>query len=91
MQRMPPAQSNTDSKFEIVVRAARTDEREQLQEHQRRASLANADDRQAILDNPQGIDLPLVQILNGSVLVALVDENRLGFAAVLATSEFEAE
>ena len=75
----------------IVVRAARVDERELLEEIQRRASLANPDDRQAILDNPQVIDLPLEQILSGSVLVALVDVNRFGFAVVLASSEFEAE
>ena len=75
----------------LVVRAARADEREQLEEIQRRVSLANPDDRQAILDNPQVIDLPLEQILTGSVLVALLDVNRLGFAAVLDSSEFEAE
>jgi hypothetical protein len=69
----------------IVVRAARADERALLEELRGRATLANPDDRQAIRNNPQVIDLPLEQILSGSVLVALANVNRLGFGVVLAS------
>ena len=80
-----------DRKPNFIVRPARPDEREQLQELQRRASLANPGDRDSILSHPEVIDLPLEQILGGCVLVASTELLPLGFAVVLFTSELEAE
>jgi GNAT superfamily N-acetyltransferase len=67
----------------IRIRPARPDEREQLEALQRRASLANANDRPHLEANPDAIHLPLGQIEGGHVTVAEREGRIVGFAAVL--------
>jgi GNAT superfamily N-acetyltransferase len=67
----------------MKIRPARPDERDALEALQRRASLHVPDYRQALLDHPDAIDLPLVQIKEGRVLVAERDGRLLGFSAAL--------
>ena len=65
------------------MRPARIEEREALEDLQRRASLANEGDREALLANPDAIDLPVSQIERGEVFVAEDDGRLLGFAALI--------
>jgi len=65
------------------IRLARIDEREALEDLQRRASLANEDDREVLLEHPDAIALPAEQIALGEVLVAEVDGAIAGFAVVV--------
>jgi GNAT superfamily N-acetyltransferase len=67
----------------MQIRLARVDEREALEELQRRASLANPGDREAILTNPDAIELPADQIERGEVFVAEEEGRTLGFSAIL--------
>lgn len=67
----------------LRIRLARPDEREALEELQRRASMALPDYRDQLAANPDAIDLPLEQVINGQVLVALIGERVAGFAAVV--------
>ena len=66
----------------ISIRPARPDEQTMLESLQRRASLSNPGDRDALLANPDAIALPLEQITEGSVFVAECDGVVAGFAAV---------
>lgn len=54
----------------ITIRVARVDEVDALEALQRRASLANPGDRDAILAHPEAIVLPPQQIVDGQVFVA---------------------
>ena len=45
----------------MTIRLGRVAEREMLEELQRRASLNNPGDRQALLENPDAIELPVSQ------------------------------
>ena len=65
------------------IRPARIEEREALEDLQRRASLANEDDREALLAFPDAIDLPASQLERGEVFVAEQDGSILGFAALV--------
>ncbi|MEO5758504.1 MAG: GNAT family N-acetyltransferase [Mesorhizobium sp.] len=67
----------------ITIRLARPEEREALEELQWRASLANENDRDALLASPDAIELPLAQIEAGQILVAEIDGLTVGFAAIL--------
>ena len=67
----------------VEIRLARPEERDALEELQRRASLANTEDRPNLEANPDAIDLPLDLILAGDVLVAEVELVISGFAAVV--------
>ena len=67
----------------LQIRLARADEREALEELQRRASTALADYGDQLLANPDAIALPADQLALGQVLVAEVDEQCAGFAAVV--------
>jgi GNAT superfamily N-acetyltransferase len=67
----------------LVLRCARDDEREALEELQRRASLANPNDRPHLEAHPDAIHLPAAQIANGEVIVAEVNGEVAGFAAVV--------
>ena len=67
---------------EVVIRTALVSERRQLEALQRRASLANPGDRDALLANPDAIDLPLNQLERGHVFVAEVAGSPVGFAAL---------
>lgn len=73
------------------IRAARTDEQAMLESLQRRASLSNPGDREALLANPDAIALPMEQIAANCVFVAEHDGVVAGFAAVVLRSDGEAE
>jgi GNAT superfamily N-acetyltransferase len=75
----------------VFVRLAAPAERPALEALQRRASLANPGDREAILAHPDAIGLPLSQIAAGDVLVAEQEGAILGFAAVLQRPDGDAE
>jgi GNAT superfamily N-acetyltransferase len=66
----------------LVIRLARPEEHEQLEDLQRRASIALPDYREQLLANPDSIELPIGQIGRGEVLVAELDGRVAGFAAV---------
>jgi N-acetylglutamate synthase-like GNAT family acetyltransferase len=75
----------------LAIRHAERSEREVLVELQRRASLANAGDREALLANPDAIDLPLAQLDAGYVFVAQRGASLAGFAAVLPRADGDVE
>jgi GNAT superfamily N-acetyltransferase len=66
---------------EVRVRAAKVDELGALEDLQRRASLANLEDRDALLAHPDALGLPAEHI--GEVLVAELDYRLAGFAVLL--------
>ena len=68
---------------QLVIRPARSDEREMLEALQRRASLANEGDRKLLEAHPDSIHLPPAQIANGQVFVAECEDRVAGFAAVV--------
>jgi N-acetylglutamate synthase-like GNAT family acetyltransferase len=68
--------------MKIKIRFAHMNGRAQLIELQRRASLANENDREALLAHPEAVDLPVVQIEAGDVLVAEIDGKCLGFSSI---------
>ena len=65
------------------IRPAQIEERELLEDLQRRASLANAEHRAALLAHPDAIALPAGQIERGEVLLAETEGRVAGFVAVL--------
>jgi GNAT superfamily N-acetyltransferase len=73
------------------VRLALASERLMLEALQMRASLGNPGDRQALLANPDAIDLPLEQINAGNVFVVEVAGAIKGFAAILSREDGNAE
>jgi GNAT superfamily N-acetyltransferase len=74
-----------------VIRGAWPHERALLTELQRRASLMWEDDRQALLDHPDAIDLPQGQIDEGRVFVCEHEGRVLGFGVVLPRADGAAE
>jgi len=68
----------------ISIRPARPDEQTMLESLQRRASLNNSGDRDALLANPDAIALPIEQITAGCVFVAERDGVVAGFAACVS-------
>lgn len=76
---------------DMCIRPARTDEQEMLESLQRRASLSNPGDRDALLANPDAIALPIEQIAEGCVFVAERDGTVVGFAAVIPRPDGGAE
>ena len=75
----------------VSLRPARRDEQTILESLQRRASLNNPGDRDALLANPDAIVLPIDQIAAGCVFVAERDGVVAGFAAVVPRPDGEAE
>src|SRR5947207_690610 len=67
----------------VLIRPAVLSERHALESIQRRASLNNPGDREAILAHPDAIEVPAEQIAAGQVFVAERDGAIVGFAAVL--------
>ena len=67
----------------LRIRAARPEEREDLEALQRRASAALPEYRAQLEAHPDAIDLPAEQIERGEVLVAEIDGEIAGFAAVV--------
>jgi predicted protein tyrosine phosphatase/GNAT superfamily N-acetyltransferase len=76
---------------DVTIRGALIDERASLEELQRRASLANAGDREALLVHPDAIEVPVGQIRDGRVLAAECNGSLCGFAAVLPRQDGDAE
>ena len=68
---------------ELTTRLARVDEREALEDLQRRASLALGEYRALLEAHPDAVELPLEQIEQGSVIVAELGGRVAGFTAVL--------
>jgi GNAT superfamily N-acetyltransferase len=75
----------------IVIRPAGVSEREYLEAVQTRASLSNPRDREALLANPEVIELPVGQIVAGQVFVAEQDATVAGFAAILRRNDGDTE
>jgi len=75
----------------ISIRRALPAERGILEALQRRASLANPGDRDAILAHPDAIDLPVLQLDSGQVCVAVQRAAILGFAAILPRTDGDME
>ncbi len=75
---------------DLNIRLARPEERQALEELQRRASLALGEYNEQLEANPDAIELPMEQIERGEVIVAELDGQVAGFAVVL-TDEDEAE
>ena len=67
---------------EVRLRPAQAPERELLEDLQRRASLANPDDRPHLEAHPDAIALPLAFIERGEVIVAELKGRIAGFAVV---------
>jgi GNAT superfamily N-acetyltransferase len=67
----------------MKIRLALPAERDALEDLQRRASLANDNDRPHIEANPDVIELPVEQIDRGEVFVAEIDGAIAGFSAIL--------
>ena len=76
---------------DVVLRPAAIPEHRELEELQRRASLNNPGDRDALLAHPDAIALPIEQIADGHVFVAERDGAVVGFAAVLPRDDGGAE
>src|SRR5574338_448675 len=68
----------------LILRLAYPDERDELEDIQRRASLELKEYREQLLANPDAIHLPPAQIANGQVIVAELEGRVAGFAAVVA-------
>ena len=76
---------------DMVIRPGLATEQQQLEELQRRASLANPGDRDAILANPDAIELPLDRLELGHVFVAEVAGSIVGFAALVFRADGDAD
>lgn len=74
-----------------TFRLAVPTERRALEDLQRRASLVWEDDRDALLANPDAIELPVEQITDGRTIVAENVGELLGFAVVLRRDDGDAE
>ena len=76
---------------EFPIRPARPDERAALESLQRRASLSNPGDRDALLANPDAIAVPIEQIAEGCVFVTEHQGVAVGFAALVPRADGSAE
>lgn len=76
---------------QITVRTAVADDQKNLEALQWRASLANPGDREALLANPEWVELPLQQIEAGGVFVAEAAGAIKGFAAILPRDDGTSE
>jgi GNAT superfamily N-acetyltransferase len=65
-----------------TIRTAVPSEKAALERLQLRASLTNEGDREALLANPDAIDLPIAQIASGDVFVHEMSGRIAGFAAL---------
>jgi GNAT superfamily N-acetyltransferase len=75
----------------VIIRPALPAEREALEALQLRASLSNAGDREALLDHPDAIDLPMAQIEAGGVFVLERNGVVVGFSAILPRQDGDTE
>lgn len=72
-----------------MIRPARPDERQALEDLQRRASLAHADTRVALLAHPEAIELPPGHLAR--TIVAAEGNDLVGFAVLLPRDDGDAE
>ncbi|HEY6128180.1 MAG TPA: GNAT family N-acetyltransferase [Candidatus Acidoferrum sp.] len=75
----------------IIIRTAAVTEQEALQALQLRASLTNDGDRQALLANPDAINIPLEQLAAGRVFVSELNSVTVGFSAIEARGDGQIE
>jgi|SRR4051794_6161944 len=75
----------------FLIRPAVVSEQRELEDLQRRASLTNAGDRNALLAHPDAIELPAEQIAAGAVFVCERSGTIAGFAALLPRADGGAE
>jgi N-acetylglutamate synthase-like GNAT family acetyltransferase len=75
----------------VLIRVARVSEQPALEALQRRASLANEQDRAALQAHPDAIQLPIAQLAAGRVFVAECAQAIVGFAVVLRRADGDAE
>ena len=71
----------------MILRDARPEERQDLEDLQRRASLMWDDDRPFLLANPDVIELPLAHIVEGRVRVMEEAGKPVGFAVLLERTD----
>jgi GNAT superfamily N-acetyltransferase len=74
-----------------LIRTASTAEQKALEALQLRASLTNDGDREALLANPDAIDIPLEQIAAGRVFVSELSGATVGFSAIEPRADGETE
>ena len=75
----------------VEIRLAHPDDRLNLMELQRRASLVYEDTRQQLLDDPDVIDLDEEMLANNEVFVAEIGDRIVGFATIIAHEGNDAE
>jgi N-acetylglutamate synthase-like GNAT family acetyltransferase len=75
----------------LTIRTALASDQKLLEALQWRASLNNPGDREALLANPDAIELPLQQIAAGGVFVAEDADAIKGFAAILPRDDGDSE
>ena len=73
----------SDPAEHVLLRLARSDEHDELEDLQRRASLELPEYRDQLIANPDAIHLPDAQIANGQVIVAEIGGEVAGFAALV--------
>jgi N-acetylglutamate synthase-like GNAT family acetyltransferase len=83
--------SSATIKGRMSIRQASLSEQSVLEDLQRRASLNNPGDRDALLEHPDAIAVPIEQIASGQVFVAERDDAIVGFAAVIPRDDGGAE
>lgn len=71
----------------FLIRPAVISEQKDLEDLQRRASLTNAGDRDALFAHPDAIELPAAQIAAGAVFVLEQNSVLAGFASVLPRAD----
>ena len=76
---------------DFLIGQAAISEQKELEDLQLRASLTNADDRDALLAHPDAIELPIAQIAAGGVFVAEWNGAIAGFAAVQPRADGDSE
>jgi len=76
---------------QFTIRPAVPTDQKVLEAVQWRASLGNPGDREALLANPDSIELPLEQIEVGGVFIAEEGGAVMGFAAILARDDGDSE
>lgn len=75
----------------LTLRPVRPDERAALEDLQRRSSLSQDAYREALLAQPEAIELPLEHVSGGNCVLAEANGGVAGFAVVLAREDGEAE
>lgn len=76
---------------DITIRTATLTEQKILEALQLRASLTNVGDRDALLANPDAIEIPLEQIAGGRVFVSEMGGVTVGFSAIERRADGETE